>query len=301
MIMQLDKAIPILSHISYSDFIQNYYLPQKPLIIRKGIVEAQPQSKKWSLDWFKKNYGHLQVEVFDNQNQNHKKSAVTKPDAVIPFKNFISHIQKDEPSYLRMFLFNLFKVAPELQKDFDTPAIMKGALGKIGFAFFGGKNTEVKMHYDVDMSSVLLTQFEGRKRVILFEPKYATLLYRTPLNMHSLVDIMKPDYEKFPGLKYVNGYDFVMQPGDALFMPSGYWHYNTYLEGGFAVAYRKLAPSYKLILVGCLNIALLIPLDKLLLKFLGDNWYHHKNKIAFKRAEKVVKTLEKESAEWYLA
>jgi ribosomal protein L16 Arg81 hydroxylase len=301
--MQLDKKIDVLPHISYDDFIKNYYQPQKPLIIRQGIVNEQTSCHQWSLDWFKQNYGNVLVDVFDNHNLDHKKSAVTKPDATIPFKDFINHIQKDEASHLRLFLFKLFKVAPELQQDFNCPQIMKGLLGKIGFAFFGGKNTEVKMHYDVDMSSVLLTQFEGRKRVILFEPKYSKLLYRTPFNMHSLVNVIKPDYIKFPALKYVKGYDFILQPGDSLFMPSGYWHYNTYLEGGFAIAYRKLSPSIFSALIGCFNIFILIPLDKLILRLFKDKWYHFKNRMAAQMAEKAIKKIEQEktSSEWHLA
>jgi ribosomal protein L16 Arg81 hydroxylase len=291
--MRFDKIIDIVDSISYTDFIKKYYQPQRPVIIRKGIVENQPECLKWSLNWFKEHYGHLAVPVFDNKNQAHKKSAVTKADIEIPFAQFIEHIQTKEVSFLRMFLFNLFKSAPELQKDFNTPEIMKGILGKMGFAFFGGKNTEVKMHYDVDMSNVLLTQFEGRKRVLLFEPKYSKLLYRTPLNMHSLVDIDNPNYDHFPGLKYVNGYHFVMQAGDSLFMPSGYWHYNTYLEPGFAIAYRKIAPSLALKLIGFSNIAIKIPLDKLLLFLFKDRWFKLKNKIAHYQAERAIQKLDK--------
>jgi ribosomal protein L16 Arg81 hydroxylase len=301
--MRLDKQIDILTHIEPSDFISNYYLPQKPLIIRQGILEEQPLCKDWNLNWFKIHYGNMEVDVFDNRNEAHKKSAVTKADKKLSLKAFIEHIQKDETSYLRMFLFNIFKHAPELQATFRTPKIMNGLIGKIGFAFFGGKNTEVKMHYDVDMSSVLLTQFEGKKRVILFEPKYSKYLYKTPFNMHSLVDVTKPDYTIFPALRYVSGYDFILQPGDALFMPSGYWHYNTYLEPGFAVAYRKLAPSPIMILKGCINILCLIPIDKLLLRIWKDKWYHYKNRVAFKRADKLVKHIEQtgENPHWRLA
>ncbi len=301
--MQLDKTIDILPHISYSDFISKYYKPQKPLIIRQGIVNEQVKCKNWSLDFFKEKYGDFEVEVYDNKNPKHKKSAVTNPDTIIPFKTFIQHIQKDEPSSIRLFLFKLFKMAPELKQDFKCPAIMKGLLGGIGYAFFGGKQTEVKMHYDVDMSSVLLTQFEGRKRVILFEPKYSKLLYRTPLNMFSLVDIVRPDYDKFPALKHVSGYEFIMQPGDSLFMPSGYWHYNTYLEGGFAVAYRKLAPSFLQICIGFLNILILIPLDKLILKLFKDHWFQLKQRIAVHIANNALKKIEqeKQGESWHIA
>ncbi len=301
--MQLDKTIDILSHISYSDFITHYYKAQRPLIIRQGLVNEQPKCKRWSLAFFMENYGDFEVEVYDNKNPKHKKSAVTEPDAIVPFKTFIKHIQKDEPSSLRLFLFKLFKMAPELKLDFKCPSIMEGCLGKIGYAFFGGKNTEVKMHYDVDMSCVLLTQFEGRKRVVLIEPKYSKLLYKTPLNMFSLVDILHPDYDKFPALRYVRAYDMILLPGDSLFMPSGFWHYNTYLEGGFAVAYRKLSPSFVKTCIGLINILVLIPLDKFLLKLFKDHWFHFKQRMAVLAANKALKKIESEKQEetWHIA
>ncbi len=143
--------------------------------------------------------------------------------------------------HIAYFLFNMFKEFPELRKEFPTPEIIKGPLGNIGFAFFGGKNTKVRFHYDIDCSSVLMTQIIGRKRVILIPPLYNSLIYKVPFSSFSLIDPDAPDFEKFPALRYVQGYDFILHPGDALFMPSCYWHFNTYLEGGMAVSYRALA------------------------------------------------------------
>jgi hypothetical protein len=290
--MHLDLKIDIVPSISKRDFEKNYLRPQKPLLIRKGIVNEQPAGTKWSLDWFKKNYGNVLVDVYDNGNDEHKKSAVVKPDLKMRFDEFISVIQKDEYTGLRMFLFNLYKIQPELKKDFACPPIIKGVLGNIGYTFFGGKNTDVKMHYDIDMSNVMLTQFEGKKRVILFEPKYSTLLYRLPFNQHNVIDIIRPDYQKYPGLRYVRGYDFIMEPGDTLFMPSGYWHYNTYLEGGFAVAYRKLASSLATKLHGARNLFLIMPFDKLMLALFKDKWFQWKVAESERRANEVVNQIE---------
>ena len=34
----------------------------------------------------------------------------------------------------------------------------------------------------------------------------------------------KPDYDAFPALKKANGYEVILEHGDTLFMPAGYWH-----------------------------------------------------------------------------
>ena len=113
------------------------------------------------------------------------------------FDDYLNLIQK-EPTDLRLFLFPVFKHKPELLKDFGYPDIVKGYI-KIPFMFFGPPKSIVRMHQDIDMSNVFLTQFHGRKRVYLFAPDQSTLLYRLPFNVHSTVDVDNPDYEAYPG------------------------------------------------------------------------------------------------------
>lgn len=99
-----------------------------------------------------------------------------------------------------MFLFNGFKYKPELRRDFPKPKIFSGLLN-MGFLFFGGNSTSVRMHFDIDYSKVLMTQMKGRKKVILISPKYNRFIYKLPYNSFSLEDFDNIDYEKFPALK----------------------------------------------------------------------------------------------------
>ncbi|NJK98625.1 MAG: cupin-like domain-containing protein [Bacteroidales bacterium] len=249
-------------------FRTHYLLKSKPLII-KGYAQLFPAGKKWTFEYLKNKMGDYQIGLFDNRLKNN--TAYVKPDLYMPFSEYLKLIQKDEESPLRIFLFNMFKEFPELQKDFPTPVIMKGILGKIGFAFFGGKNTTVRFHYDIDASNVLMTQIIGRKRVILVSPEYDKLLYKVPFSSFSLINPEKPDYKNFPALKYVRGYDFILQPGDALFMPSRYWHFNTYLEGGMAVSYRSLAKRPVDLYAGFMNTSLRLAFDKAMNIYLRIN------------------------------
>jgi ribosomal protein L16 Arg81 hydroxylase len=89
-------------------------------------------------------------------------------------------------------------------------------------------------------------------------------------------------------LKFVKGFDFILEHGDSIFMPAGYWHYMTYLNGSFSVSYRKLSPNIKHSLEGLLYLGLMMPLDKLLNKVIGESWLKTKNNIAQKRANLVL-------------
>ncbi|MDP1800043.1 MAG: cupin-like domain-containing protein [Bacteroidota bacterium] len=285
--MKINKNINSVSTISIKDFTEKYLKPQKPLLI-KGLANHYPAGKKWTIDYLKDVCGDVKVELFDNNNKDTSSTAFTAPDLKMKFSKYVDLISKDEPSNLRMFLFNMFKCKPKLRKDFPCPYMFKGILGKMGYMFFGSKNTKVRIHQDIDMSNVMLTQFHGRKRVVLISPEYSDLLYRLPFNTHSLVDLDNPDYNKYPGLAYVEAEEYILEPGDALFMPSGYWHYITYLDGGFAVSYRKIAQSFKMKLLGALSLTVYMPLDKLMNFLFGKKWLAKKEQIAELRAHKAM-------------
>lgn len=288
--MELDLKIDVVNNISSKDFKNKYYKKNIPLVI-KGLGANTIANQKWSLDYFKRTLGNEFVDIYDNGNKNTASSAFTKADLKMKFGDFVDIIAKDEHTDLRMFLCNLFKLHPSLRDEFPCPDIFKGMLDSVGFMFFGGKNTTVRIHYDLDVSCVLHTHFGGSKRVVLIDPEYSTLLYRLPLNTYSLIDLDNPDYEKYPGLKFIKGYDFVLEHGDSIFMPAGYWHYMTYLNGSFSVSYRKLSPNIKHTLEGLLYLGFMMPLDKLLNKVIGKSWLKTKSSIAHKRADAIINKL----------
>jgi hypothetical protein len=283
------KQIDVVKGITEEKFKEKYLGPQVPVLL-KGFANESPAGKKWTIDYIRQQCGSVMVDVFDNSNKN-SESAFTHPDLKMRFEEYVNSIIKDEPSTLRMFLFNMFKAKPSLRKDFPCPAIMKGILGRMGYMFFGAKGIKVRIHQDMDMSNVLLTQFYGRKKVVLISPKYSDLLYKLPFNTHSLVDLDQPDYSKYPGLKYIETAECILEPGDALFMPSGYWHYITYMDGGFAVSYRKMAKSLSFKIKGLLSVFVYMPFDKLMNKLLGHKWFAYKEAVAAKRADKAIATI----------
>ncbi len=283
------SSIQTISDITPEEFKKQYLIPQKPVVI-KGLADKYPAGKKWTIDYIKNLCGSVMVDVFDNSNSN-KGSAFTNPDLKMPFGEYVNTIIENKPTTLRMFLFNMFKCKPELRKDFPCPDLFKGVLGRIGYMFFGAKGIKVRIHQDIDMSNVLLTQFYGRKKVVLISPDYSDLLYRLPFNTHSLVDLDNPDYKKYPGLKYIEVQECILEHGDSLYMPSGFWHYITYVDGGFSVSYRKMAHSLEAKIKGLLNLIIYMPYDKLMNKLQGEKWILKKELMAERRANPAIAKL----------
>jgi ribosomal protein L16 Arg81 hydroxylase len=283
--MDLTLRLDTVENISEKEFFKKYFNPQKPVII-KGLVNKTPAAHKWTLDYIKEKLGKVEVDVFDDSVK--RNSAYTYGDLKMPFAEFLDLIIKKQATNYRLFLFNGFKHSDELKKDFPCPPFFKGILDHIGFMFFGGKSATVRVHYDIDMSNVLHTQFTGRKRIILVSPEYTDFMYKTPFNTFSIADLEKPDYKLFPALRYVQGYDITLEPGDTLFMPSGYWHHMTYLEGGFGVAYRKMAHQPEILLNGILNTTLRLWFDKLMAFINAEAWMNWKRKACFAKADEAI-------------
>ena len=281
--LNLTCAVENANDLSVEDFRKKYLIPQKPVLI-KGLANQQPAGEKWTIDRFKQEMGDIEVGVFDDNNIQHTYSTTVNPDFKMPFQEFLDTIAKDEPTSIRMFRYDLYKHFPMLKKDFSCPSYFnKGIMKSFGFMFLGGKDTGVRVHYDVDNSNVLLTQIYGRKRVVLFAPDQGKYIYQVPYNTHSLADLDNIDFEKWPGLEKVQGYEVVQEAGDGIFMPSGYWHHNTYLVGGISVSYRMLARNQLTLLKGAFFMGITMPFDKIMNKIFGKKWYDRKRQMSIDR------------------
>lgn len=286
--LDLSLVCPVenAAELSIEDFYTKYFKPGKPVLL-KGLAHLQPAGDKWTIDWFKQTMGDLEIAVFDNNEKKHVYSTTVNPDFKMPFTEFLDIITKDEPSTVRMFRYNLYKQNPALKKDFSCPKfISKGLLKSFGFMFLGGKDTDVRLHYDVDYSNVLLTQIHGSKRVLLFAPDQSKYMYKVPYNTHSLADLK--NYQNWPALKYAKGYEIIQEAGDGIFMPSGYWHYNTYLTGGISVAYRKMARTGYGLCKGGIFLAFTMPFDKLMNKLVGKKWTDRKHRKCIEKSNRVI-------------
>lgn len=93
-----------------------------------------------------------------------------------------------------------------------------------------GNRSTVPAHFDVPSNIACCTM--GRRRFTLFPPDQLENLYIHQMDLTpagqtvSAVDIAKPDYDLFPRYRQAEQAAWVaeLEPGDALFVPSMWWH-----------------------------------------------------------------------------
>lgn len=274
--------VDTVDQISAADFKNNYYEPKRPLVIR-DLSKQWPAFTKWNWDYFKAAVGTTEVGVYNNTKSD-AYTPINKADDYMQFGQYLDMVRQG-PVELRIFLFNLFTHAPQLTHDFTWPEnLMTGFVKKFPMLFVGGQGSVTHMHFDIDLSHILHTQFAGRKRVLLFPFEEQHNLYRKPWEVLSFANFekyydphnSKLDIHTFPALQQAKGYDLVLEHGDTLFMPAGYWHHMEYLDSGFAMSLRALQASMTGKLKGVWNLVGMRNIDNLMKKTAPVWWYNRK-------------------------
>lgn len=145
----------------------------------------------------------------------------------------------------------------------DNPLDLNGrdALASIWI----GNRSRVPAHQDLPDNLACVAA--GRRRFLLFPPGQLRNLYVGPLDVTpagqpvSLVDPLAPDLERFPRFAEAlrQAQQAVLEPGDALFIPSMWWHHIEALEP-FNVLLNywwRSAPAYMDAPVNALMLAIL--------------------------------------------
>jgi hypothetical protein len=277
-----------IKNISSEDFLNTYLKRAKPIILKDFVDPESPAFKKWNYEYFKEIAGEHKVNIYGSEIESLDRVA-SKPIGQTTFSKYLDLITSS-PTEHRLFLFNLLSIKPELKNDIHYNDVTKGKIIKwLPFMFFGGKGSITRNHVDIDMSHVFITQFQGIKRIWLFPWEQSDLMYKLPYNFHSITNIKEPDYEEFPGLKYLNGYEAVIKPGETLYIPSGWWHYIQYETEGYSISIRALPSSLLEKWRGFKNLVLIRHFDNLMRNLFKEKWFNFKIRKAKRKANRAIK------------
>ncbi|MBP2283807.1 hypothetical protein H4V97_002125 [Flavobacterium sp. CG_23.5] len=273
------KEIERVKTISKKDFYTNFVKKQKPVVVEQ-LTSDWPAYEKWNLDYIKKMAGDKTVPLYDDRPVSFK-DGFNEAHANMKMADYID-LLKSKPTNFRIFLYNLMKEVPLLKKDFKWPELGLKLVKQLPMLFFGGENSRVFMHYDIDYSNILHFQFNGKKRCVLFAPDQTPYLYKVPFSLISRedIDFDNPDFDKFPALKQSQGYVTELKHGEMLYMPQGYWHYMKYLTPGFSMSLRAFPRSIVKLSKAAYNVFIMRHFDNFMKKRKGQEWIDYKNEKA---------------------
>lgn len=279
------QEIPRVRGISKEEFLKEYFIPQRPVIF-EDLSADWPAVQKWSLEYFREKAGEVVVPLYDGTPAKGRENS-HGPSKKLKLSEYID-ILESGPTDLRMFFFNLLQNCPELLDDFSYPDLGVKFFKKLPVLFVGGEGSSVVMHYDMDLANNFHFNFVGRKRVLLYPPEETKYLYKVPYSIVSMeiIDMDAPDFNKYPALAKAKGFEAVLEHGDAIFIPSKWWHYIKYETASLSMTLRSLPTSPGKILEVLNNLVVMRNFDNLMRKLKGQEWIDYKNRQAVKNSNK---------------
>jgi len=276
-----------VSDISAKDFQKHYVRPQKPVVI-ENVTKSWPAFEKWNFEYIKQIAGDKVVPLYNNDPVDYSKK-INEPVARMKMSEYVDLLQK-EPTDLRIFLYNLMKQVPELQQDYKMPDLGLNLFKSLPMLFFGGEDSNVFMHYDIDLANILHFHFAGRKRCVIISPEQSKYMYKIPYSVICREDINfdRPDFDKWPALKNIKPMSAHLEHGEMLYMPEGWWHYMKYLTPGFSMSLRSLAHKPKNFSEAFYNLFIMRHFDNAMRKWKGQNWIEWKNEKAVLKTNQLV-------------
>lgn len=221
------QKVDKIATVSAEAFYARYFAANEPVLL-EGFLLSWPAFGRWSPRYFADQFGHLDIEVMCELRHNLGYEVTPyKSRRTVKMRTFVEMIE-DESASDDVYLVaqNQALRRPELGRLwrdlwFDPDWFdERNAFERVSL-WIGPRNTVTPLHYD--LQNALLTQAYGRKGVKLASPLNTPWLYNER-GGYSRVDPDQPDLGQFPLFENASFFDVVIEPGDALFIPYGWWH-----------------------------------------------------------------------------
>ncbi len=209
------------------------YLDKRVPVVFAGAVDQWPARHRWTPEYIARQCPET-VRVYE----------FTRRDSLeTGLDDFVTYLRTGERSGMLADTDDDLYLAWDstvlganlaLQSDFDFTPFWGSRLGIAHTGFWmGGDGAHTPLHTDIDATNLHAVLY-GKKRFLLFAPETTDCLYPSDVyewaTVFSAVDFRTPDIERFPKLAEAAGVEAVLEPGDLLYIPVGWWHAVTCLE-----------------------------------------------------------------------
>ena len=242
---RLDSQASIVerrSGLSRDEFRDRYYAANRPVIMQ-NLMTGWRATTAWTPDYLKSVAGDLMVEVMTGRDADPKYEMNGRQHRTeLRFGDYIDMVYSGKVTNdYAMVANNGFLQRAEAQpllKDFTAfPQYLNPAsAGRQSFLWFGPAGTVTPLHHDT--SNILLAQVAGRKRYRIIPASQWQYVYNGN-GVFSDVDCERPDLSRYPKFRHATVIDVVVEPGEVLFMPVGWWHHVRAVDVSMTVAFTN--------------------------------------------------------------
>ncbi|HEY1298589.1 MAG TPA: cupin-like domain-containing protein [Chloroflexota bacterium] len=244
--------VPTIAAPSAQEFRRDFFRPGRPAIL-EGLMDSWPATRSWNPEYFKQRIGDKQVMVQVAPDGvfglDPEKGGPRYSPRLMAVRDYVDAMQTAASGGDRYYIQRLSipHAAPELLSDFSTPPYVKPNRVYLTNLWFGPGGNVTRLHYDVP--SNFFAQVYGHKRFIIFPPGETRKLYpyRTKAYNMSQVNIERPDLSTFPRYGSARHLEFVIGPGQMLFLPSFWWHQVYSEDTGISINFWSIPALYHLV------------------------------------------------------
>ncbi len=212
--------------LSSETFLAEYYSTNRPVIIT-GMLEDWPARHKWNCSWFRETLAEREVEVQFGRERDadYEKNSIAHKKK-IRFGEYIDLVERGPSNDFYMTAnndsANRVQLTELWQDILPLPDYLDPAASGAGFFWFGPAGTITPLHHD--LTNNFMAQIFGRKRIKLISVAETARLANSR-HCFSEIDLRQPDLARFPAFADVPVAECILNPGEILFLPVGWWHY----------------------------------------------------------------------------
>lgn len=232
-------GIPRIDAIEPGRFFDEFYAANRPVILA-GLVDHWPALERWTLDYLDAAVGDAVVELqgerttagdYELAKDRHKRTARMRDVTAA-----IRSVDDSNDFYLTAYNDTANKAAlAKLWDDLGPVSILRESGARDGFFWLGPKGTLTPFHHD--LTNNLLVQVLGRKRVQMV-PSWEVGRMRNAV--HCFSERAPADWDA-EGADLPPRLECTIGPGDALFLPIGWWHHVEALDVSISMSFTNFA------------------------------------------------------------
>jgi hypothetical protein len=230
------------NRLSRSEFLEKYYATNTPVILT-DMMQDWPAMSLWCPEYLKTKYGNSRVEVQTHRNSNPNYEINTqKHKQTVKLSEYADRVVSGGETNEYYIVANNSNLERE---NFKTllddirmfPEFLDASKTKERvFFWFSPAGTITPLHHDP--MNLMMAHIYGRKQWRLISPNATPLLYNN-VGVFSEVDLENPDYDKNSLFREVQVLETVLEPGEVMFVPVGWWHQVKALDISLALSFTN--------------------------------------------------------------